>query len=196
VYLTGVRVSDSAVIGMPGDGWRVAMTTLMNERSSLGSSVPPGERTIDRAIGAFRRADANGTARRGDLDRLVQCYIQSEVARLTSERLARSGSAEPGPEGSLAKLAMARANQAIFELCLSLIGAEGMLIDDYVETRPDVASVHGSADVRKAFLRTRANSIEGGTSEVLRTVAAERVLGLPPEPRADKNVPWADVRRS
>src|SRR5699024_4552694 len=95
---------------------------------------------------------------------------------------------DPGPEGSIGKLAMGELNKAAFELAVDLLGPEGMLIDDYEITRPVGASVHGGADVRKAFLRTRANSIEGGSSEILRNILAEQVLGLPREPRPEESV--------
>jgi len=102
----------------------------------------------------------------------------------------------PGPDGSLGKLSMAELNKAIYELCMRLLGPEGMLIDTYdLHTQPDDVGVHGGGDARRAFLRTRANSIEGGTSEILRNVLGERVLGLPGEPRADKDLPWRDVPR-
>jgi alkylation response protein AidB-like acyl-CoA dehydrogenase len=91
---------------------------------------------------------------------------------------------------------MAELNKAIYELCVDMLGPEGLLIDGYAETAPDFAAVHGGADVRKAYLRALANSIEGGTSEVLRNILGERVLGLPGEPRADRDLPWKEIRRS
>ena len=91
---------------------------------------------------------------------------------------------------------MAELNQAIYELCVDLSGPDGLLIDDYADTAPTATSVHGGGDVRKAWLRSLANSIEGGTSEVLRNILGERVLGLPGEPRNDRDLPWKDVRRS
>jgi alkylation response protein AidB-like acyl-CoA dehydrogenase len=193
VYLTDVRIPASHMIGGAGDGWRVAMTTLMNERSSLGGSSAHAARPVDRAVAAYCAAVTTGRAAAGDRDRLMQCVVQSRVVDMLNNRLA---AATPGPEGSLAKLAMARTNQRAFDLAVGFSGAAGTLIDNYEETRPDVASVHGSADISKAFLRTRANSIEGGTSEVLLGVAAERLLGLPGEPRADKDRPWNEVPRS
>ena len=87
-------------------------------------------------------------------------------------------------------------NKAIYDLCVELEGADALLYRGYAETRPDFAAVHGgSGDVRYDYLRSLANSIEGGTSEVLRNVLGERVLGLPGEPRVDKSTPWADLPR-
>jgi alkylation response protein AidB-like acyl-CoA dehydrogenase len=109
--------------------------------------------------------------------------VEAEVNRLTSLR-ARDMQIHgtPGPEGSVAKLAFAELNQRTYTECVSLMGAGGMLHDNgYEMSRPDTAALT-TGSVRYLFLRSRANSIEGGTSEVLRNVLAERVLGLPREP--------------
>jgi len=96
----------------------------------------------------------------------------------------------------VAKLAFAELNKHIYELCVDLLGAEGMLhSSDYPRIRPDHVAL-GTPDLHKAFLRARANSIEGGTSEVMRNILGERVLGLPGEPRTDKDQAWKDVPRS
>ncbi|MBU6234125.1 MAG: acyl-CoA dehydrogenase, partial [Acidobacteria bacterium] len=101
----------------------------------------------------------------------------------------------PGPEGSTAKLAYAEENKATYELAVTLLGAEGMLFsDEYPRVRPAETGL-ATGDVRKRFLRVRANSIEGGTSEVMRNIIGERVLGLPGEPRSDKNIAWKDIPR-
>jgi alkylation response protein AidB-like acyl-CoA dehydrogenase len=124
-------------------------------------------------------------------------WASNEAARLTNLRasIAR-GVGTPGPEGSVAKLAFAELNQKIYELCMDLMGAEGMLYgSDYPLVRPKESAMT-SGDMRKAFIRMRANSIEGGTSEVMRNIIGERVLGLPGEPRSDKDVAWKDVPRS
>lgn len=185
VHLDGVRVPDAARLGPVDGGWRVAMTTLMNERTSLPEvAANPGSGPIGRAEVALRAGLEGGRLLSAHRDRFLELWVRAEVNRLTgmrSQQLAERGT--PGPEGSIGKIAMAETNQAIFELIVELLGPEGLLIDDYDEIRPEVASVHGGADLRKAFLRTRANSIEGGTSEILRNVVGERVLGLPREPR-------------
>ncbi|MGE3447522.1 MAG: acyl-CoA dehydrogenase family protein [Microbacteriaceae bacterium] len=181
VYMTGVRVPDSARLGPEGEGWRVALTTLMNERVALPDvSSTPGSGPIARAVETYRDAAQRGAAGPAQRDRLMELWVRSEVVRLTGLRAQEMAQrATPGPEGSIGKVAMAETNKAIFELIMDLLGPQAMLIDHYEPVRPALASVHGGADARKAFLRTRANSIEGGTSEILRNVIAERVLGLP-----------------
>jgi alkylation response protein AidB-like acyl-CoA dehydrogenase len=197
VYLTDVRVPASALLGTVGQGWKVAMTTLANERVALGARPAlRGSGPIGQAVEVYRRAVEEGRADAAVTERLMLLWTAAEAARLTNARAAAQIGREPGPEGSIAKLQMAELNKAIYELCVDLSGSDGLLIDSYEETAPDFAAVHGGADVRKAYLRSLANSIEGGTSEVLRNILGERVLGLPGEPRVDRDIPWKDVRRS
>jgi alkylation response protein AidB-like acyl-CoA dehydrogenase len=197
VYLTDVRIPAGNVLGEVGQGWRVAMTTLANERVSLGARpAARGTGPIGQAVEAYRRAAAEGRVDAATTERLMLLWTRAEAARLTNTRAAAEPGRQPGPAGSIAKLQMAELNKAIYELCVDLLGPAGLLIDGYAETAPDFAAVHGGADVRKAYLRALANSIEGGTSEVLRNILGERVLGLPGEPRADRDIPWKEVRRS
>jgi alkylation response protein AidB-like acyl-CoA dehydrogenase len=101
----------------------------------------------------------------------------------------------PGPEGSTAKLHWADLNKRILAFAVDLLGAEGLLYPDgYEMRRPDEAGLVARSP-QKAFLRSRANSIEGGTSEIMKNILGERVLGLPGEPRIDKDVPWKEVPR-
>ena len=96
----------------------------------------------------------------------------------------------------MAKLAFAEENKRVYDLCMDLLGADAMLFPaGYPMVRPDLVGM-GSTDVHKMFLRVRANSIEGGTSEVMRNILGERVLGLPGDVRTDKELPWKDVPRS
>ena len=194
VYLSDVRLSDDLRLGGEGEGWRVAMTTLMNERVSIGGGrAKRGSGAIGVAVDVWRSTVRDDPARR---DRLMKLWVAAEVNRLTNIRagqMRRTGT--PGPEGSVAKLTFAELNQAISELCVDLMGAEGQLYPDYDNPRRDAVGFW-TGDPRYFFLRARANSIEGGTSEVLRNVLGERVLGLPGEPRTDKDLPWRDVPRS
>ena len=199
-FFNDVRVPDSMRLGAVGEGWGVSITTLMNERVSIGGTVPPrNSGLIGEALSIWRRkwsgrSDGHAMAMRG---RLMERWVSNEVGRLANWRasdLRRAGT--PGPEGSTAKLAFAEENQRTSELCVDLLGAEGLLYgSEYPLKRPTESALNAS-DPRKAFLRMRANSIEGGTSEVMRNIIGERVLGLAGEPRVDKGVAWKDVPRS
>lgn len=192
VYFTDARVPHTNLIGSTGDGWRIALTTLMNERVSIGGNVLP------RAVGPIGDAVAVWHEYGGDdaeRDRLLRLWVEAEAARLTNVRARDNRTAgTPGPEGSTAKLAYAEINKRIYEFAVELMGASGMLYGSYEMVRPDrVAAI---TDPRKAFLRSRGNSIEGGTSEIMKSILGERVLGLPGEPRVDKDLPWSQVPRS
>jgi alkylation response protein AidB-like acyl-CoA dehydrogenase len=199
-FFNEVRVPDTRRLGGAGEGWGVSITTLMNERVSIGGTVPPrNSGLIGEAVKIWQarwsgRRDAEALAVRSDL---MRAWVRNEVGRLTNWRasdLRRAGT--PGPEGSVAKLAFAEENQRTSELCVNLMGSEGMLYGStYPHIRPSESAFSGG-DMRKAFLRMRANSIEGGTSEVMRNIIGERVLGLAGEPRNDKDVAWKDVPKS
>ena len=195
VFFTDVRVPDNLRLDAVGAGWRVATTTLMNERVAIGGGVP------SRASGPIHEAEVvyRATPRSAvERDRFMGVWVAAEVQRLTNMRareLRRAGT--PGPEGSVAKLAGAELNKHVYELCVDLMGMQGTLYSsNYTMRRPDRAGFDGTEDVRHSFLRARANSIEGGTSEIMRNILGERVLGLAGEPRMDKDLPWAQVPRS
>ncbi|HZT66076.1 MAG TPA: acyl-CoA dehydrogenase family protein [Acidimicrobiales bacterium] len=194
VYMTDVRIPDSERLGDVGAGWHVALTTLMNERVSIGGTVTPrGGGLIGEAVKLWKSKGHSDPALR---DRLMRLWIEAEVTRLTNIRAGQARKAgTPGPEGSTSKLAFAELNKRITELCIDLLGPEGMLYSSYEMIRPEEAGL-GGRDMWKTFLRTRANSIEGGTSEVMRNILGERVLGLPGDVRVDKDRPWAEVPRS
>jgi alkylation response protein AidB-like acyl-CoA dehydrogenase len=195
VFLTDVRVPDSDRIGAVGAGWAVAMTTLMSERVSIGSAraFPRDAGMIGPALRTWREHPELRT--HGLHDQLLRLWVEAEVARLAAERLRQQLAAgQPGPEGSGAKLVFARLNQEISGFEVELSGADGLRYDDWTMRRPESANFFGRGPGFR-YLRARGNSIEGGTSEVLRGIIAERVLGLPPEPRTDKDVPWKDVPR-
>jgi alkylation response protein AidB-like acyl-CoA dehydrogenase len=195
VFLTDVRIPDSDRIGEVGQGWAVAMTTLMSERVSIGSAraVPRESGMIGAVVGTWRNHPELRT--HGMHDRLLRLWVEAEVARLAAERLRQQLAAgQPGPEGSAAKLVFARLNQEISGFEIELSGTDGLRYDDWAMRRPERANFFGRGPGFR-YLRARGNSIEGGTSEILRNIVAERVLGLPPEPRADKDVPWKDVPR-
>jgi alkylation response protein AidB-like acyl-CoA dehydrogenase len=201
VYLTDARTPDSLRVGAVGDGWRVALTTLMNERVAFGhlAKAPRGSGPIGHAVELLRaRASTDPVAR----DRLARLWIENELVRLTTLRAQQMRDrGTPGPEGSVIKLAYTWATHRAWDLCVDLLGADGMLISDYEMLRPSLmggSSLGGgeTSDVVKAWLTSLGGTIGGGTSAVTRNILGERVLGLPGEPRLDKDLPWSQVPRS
>ncbi len=194
VFLTDVRVPDANRLGGVGAGWRVANATLMNERVSIGNatSVPREASAIGFAASTWRQ---HPELRTHELhQRLLSLWAQAEVARLAGERLRQQIAAgQPGPEGSAAKLTFARLNQEISGFEIDLLGAGGLAYDDWSMRRAGSSDWSRGAAYR--YLRAKGNSIEGGTSEIMRNIIAERVLRLPAEPRSDTNVPWKDLPR-
>jgi alkylation response protein AidB-like acyl-CoA dehydrogenase len=199
VYLTEVRVPDSDRIGDVGEGWRVAMTTLMNERTTIGGGGGAPERgsgAIAEAVRIWRALDA-AARHPSDRDGLMTLWCSAEALRLTNMRAGQNRKAgNPGPEGSIAKLMFAELNQDIYAFCVDLLGAAGTVGYTYEMHRADALGLTGPpGSARKMFLRSRANSIEGGTSEIQRNIMGERVLGLPGDVRVDKDLPWSKVPR-
>ncbi|MCL3994950.1 acyl-CoA dehydrogenase family protein [Streptomyces lavenduligriseus] len=194
VFLTGVRIPDNRRLGAVGDGWRVAQTTLNNERVAIGGMAQPREGGMIGAVAKTWRERPE--LRTHELhQRLLTLWVEAEVARFTGERLRQQLAAgQPGPEGAGMKLAFARLNQEISGLEVELRGEEGLLYDDWTMRRPEHVDFTGR-DAGYRYLRSKGNSIEGGTSEVLLNIVAERVLGLPAEPRTDKDVAWKDLAR-
>jgi alkylation response protein AidB-like acyl-CoA dehydrogenase len=199
VYMTEVRVPDTDRIGDVGDGWRVSMTTLMNERTTIGGgggAPPRGSGAISEAVRLYNEIDPS-QRRPSDRDRLMKLWAEAEALRLTNMRAGANRKAgNPGPEGSIAKLMFAEVNKRIYELCVDLLGAAGTVDFTYAMARTEGLGLTGPAgSSRKMFLRSRANSIEGGTSEIQRNIMGERVLGLPGDVRVDKELPWSKVPR-
>jgi alkylation response protein AidB-like acyl-CoA dehydrogenase len=189
VYFTDVRIPDAERLGDVGEGWGVSLTTLMNERVSLGGGTPPkGSGAIAEAVAVWK--ERGGTA--AERDELARLWIEAEVLRLTNLRASQARRVgTPGPEGSIGKLMSAELNQRIYAFAVDLMGADAMLYGSYEMTRGG-----GYRSTQSRFLRSRANTIEGGTSEVMRNILGERVLGLPGDVRVDKELPWSEVPRS
>ena len=201
VYMTDALVPDSARIGAVGEGWRVSLTTLMNERTAIGGAV--GGATTARAgpvaglVEAYRNMDP-AVRTKAHRDEVMQLWVRGEALRLTNARAAHNArSGNPGPESSVSKLMLAEFNKDLTAKVVDLEGPAGMVDYDYEFRRPTEISLDGKfGDTHHGFLRARANSIEGGTSEIMRNILGEQVLGLPGEPRVDKAIPWRDVPRN
>jgi alkylation response protein AidB-like acyl-CoA dehydrogenase len=196
VLLSDVRVPNANMLGAPGEGWKVTTTTLMNERVTLGGGAGGKGggpvRTLIRVWNQCRDdlADAERVVLR---DKVADLWIQAEVLRLNNQRSkALASTGKPGPGFSIGKLMSGELNQHIFETCVELLGPGGMLHEEgYPMERNDKPPSNGS--VTAQFLRSRANTIEGGTSEIQRNILGEKMLGLPSEPRLDKYVPWREL---
>ena len=195
VFFTDTRVPDSEMLGQPGDGWRVSLTTLMNERVSIGGSIPAKGSGAIRDLVKTWKTLPDDRKDPAVLDRVMKLWSRAEILRLTNIRANQSRKmGDPGPEGSIGKGASAELNKDVYDAVVDLLGADGMLYGSYAMTRPDHAM--GWETMQKAFLRMRANSIEGGTTEVMKNILGERVLGLPGDVRVDRDRPWSEVPRN
>jgi alkylation response protein AidB-like acyl-CoA dehydrogenase len=202
VFFSDARVRHDWMLGREGDGWKVAITTLMNERISLsgagsigGDAVggSPVSRLLDR-----HRGTSDPLARQ----QLAQAYIESRLIRLNNERAAakRKSGGEAGPEGSITKLQQAEFNQRLQKLAIDLEGQGGVAWEGSNLSKAErvgrTPQVDDDATVAFGFLRAQANTIEGGTSDIMRNILGERVLGLPKEPDPSRELPWVEVPRS
>lgn len=197
VFFDDVRIPDDQRIDDVGAGWRVVMTTLMNERVAIGGrTFPRSDGAVGVAMDVWNESGSGDVATRRELARL---WGEVEAFRLTTLRAAENMQAGvPGPEGSTAKLAWADLNKEVTSFTVSMLGLDGATIPEGYSLEPttyDTREVERVMSPQRAFLRARANSIEGGTSEIMRNILGERVLGLPGEPRVDKDLPWKDVPR-
>ncbi|TNC19348.1 acyl-CoA dehydrogenase family protein [Amycolatopsis alkalitolerans] len=194
VFLSDVRLPDSLRLGAVGEGWKVAQTTLMNERVAIGGNAMPREGgLIGMVANTWREHPELRTPQLHE--RLLRLWADAETARLAGTRLRQQlALGAPGPEGSAMKLAFANLQQALTGLEVELAGEDGLRYDDWTMRRPERVDMLGRGPGYR-YLRAKGNSIEGGTSEVLRNIIAERVLGLPSEPRVDKDVAWKDLPR-
>jgi len=194
VFLTDVRVPDLYRISPQGQGWGATLTTLSAERFALSglrkkrkaSDEILGGKTIEQVIEAARERGLTSDPQLRQ--RLVREWSKGKVLALTSLRSRANAAAgkAPGPEGSITKIAKASSNQSLQVLAMEVLGS------DAIAWAPSNSQ---SPDFVEQFLRTRANSIEGGTSEIQRNIVGERVLGLPREPDPWLGQPWSVVPR-
>jgi alkylation response protein AidB-like acyl-CoA dehydrogenase len=188
VFLNDVRVPDENRLGGVGDGWRVALTTLMNERVAIGAGTGSGRvrdlfRLAREAQLGGRPAIENHAVRQ----KLADFYIRAKGLQYTGYRTlsAISRGATPGPEGSIGKAVGAPLGHEMASFAMELQGAMGAVSD------PGLAPQEGLW--QEAYLGAPGLRIAGGTDEILRNIIAERVLGLPPEIRVDKDRPFREI---
>jgi len=165
LFIEEARIPDENVLGGPGNGWKVALTTLMNERAGLGFFLQVRLRQLLDQL--FAIASERGLLEDPVVaDRLGELHLKCEVLRLTAYRglTAIEKYGQPGPEGSLVKWMWSETNQQLTQLAADLVGPSALLAGD---------------SWAYELMRSRGNTIEGGTTEILKNIIAERVLGLP-----------------
>ncbi|MGR3321019.1 MAG: acyl-CoA dehydrogenase family protein [Pseudooceanicola sp.] len=190
VFFTDLRVSDDQRLGAVGEGWKVALTTLMNERLAVGDEPRPD---VEDLVSFAQNFDIHG--RPAIADQAVREKIADLWARSQGVKNARfrsitalSRGQTPGPEASIGRLVNAMKQQEIARLAIELMGPAGVVSD------PDLAPAIGT--FQQSLLASPGQRIAGGTSEILRNIIAERVLGLPGDVRVDKDVPFQDVGKT
>ncbi|MDJ0848670.1 MAG: acyl-CoA dehydrogenase family protein [Myxococcota bacterium] len=180
VFFTDVRIPDAYRLDEVGNGWRVSITTLMNERASIGAAG--GESMIDEVLEMARQAQADGRRPLDDpsvRQRLADFYVRSKGVENAGLRILTtlSQGGMPGPEASLGKLVAGVLMQQLADCAMELQGQSGVLCSPWTDRYLSIPGIR----------------IAGGTDEVLRNIISERVLGLPPEARADKGRPFKDI---
>ena len=170
IFFTDVQVPKENVLGEVGEGWQVAMTTLLHERGTLGFALSA---TLDVAVRKLiALAKDRGVTDPILLDRLAREWVELQALKYTNYRslttLQKTGI--PGPEGSASKLVWSEANQRLTKLALEILGSGAQLTD---------GGGYAEGYWQYQQLRSRGNTIEAGTSEILRNIVAERVLGMP-----------------
>jgi alkylation response protein AidB-like acyl-CoA dehydrogenase len=188
VFFTDTRVPDHQRLGAVGEGWKVALTTLMNERLAVGDAPGPD---FDDIFALARTLPIDGTPAIRDSavrERLADWYVKTQGLAYTKCRTmtALSRGQVPGPEASITKLVSATKLQEIAAYAIDLIGSSGAVMD------PQFAPME--ALFQEALLYAPALRIAGGSDEILRNIIAERVLGLPGDVRVDKDAPFSAVR--
>jgi len=187
VFLTDVRIPDSQRLGAVGDGWKVAMTMLANERFTVGQAEGPDFDDIFRLAKLVMLDDAPAVNDAAVREKLVNWFCQAQGLKYTRLRMqtALSRGKTPGPEASIAKLVSATKLQEIAAFGVDLLGQAGAVMDS--ETAPF------DAWFQNALLYAPGKRIAGGTDEILRNIIAERVLKMPADMRVDKDMPFNKI---
>ena len=188
VYFTDVRVSDSQRLGEVGQGWQVSLTTLMNERAAIGGSF--GQMDVSLAMSVAAEVEIDGRPALEDAAvraRIADWYVQEAGLKYTGYRslTALSRGALPGPENSIGKLVGAPKMQAMSSYLMDLLDASGAIADEALAAKAGI--------IQRAYMGAPGLRIAGGTDEIMANIIAERVLGLPQEPRLDKGIPFSEV---
>ena len=188
VYFTDVRVSDSQRLGEIGQGWQVSLTTLMNERAAIGGSF--GQMDVSLAMSVAAEVEIDGRPALEDAAvraRIADWYVQEAGLKYTGYRslTALSRGALPGPENSIGKLVGAPKMQAMSSYLMDLLDASGAIADEALAAKAGI--------IQRAYMGAPGLRIAGGTDEIMANIIAERVLGLPQEPRLDKGIPFNEV---
>ena len=188
VYFTDVRIPDSQRLGEVGQGWQVALTTLMNERAAIGGGG--GGVNVDLAYKIASEVMIDGKTATQDSAvraKLANWYVQESGLKFTGYRsmTALSKGTTPGPENSIGKLVGAPKNQEMASFCMDLMEMNGAIWDEELSKEAGL--------VQMSYMCSPGLSIAGGTDEIMANIIAERVLGLPQEPRMDKGMPFTDV---
>ncbi|MEJ5975858.1 acyl-CoA dehydrogenase family protein [Novosphingobium sp. PS1R-30] len=187
VFLTDVRLPDSQRVGELGGGWKVIISTLMNERAALGSGTGLNWRDVMKLAGQVASWDGTALEDPAFREWLADVYVDAEAIRLLSFRTLTSLSkgTAPGPEGSAGKLLWSNLAQTLTDKALDILDHAGLMDD------PDEALLNGAFQHR--FLWAPGLRLGGGTDEIMKNIIAERVLGLPGDVRVDKNVPFREI---
>jgi alkylation response protein AidB-like acyl-CoA dehydrogenase len=187
VFFTDLRVPDSQRLGAVGDGWNVSLTTLMNERMTIGSRLATGFPELFEFCSNLMTEDGLAIDDRATRSRLANWAVKNSGLKYTNYRAvsALSRGERPGPENSIGKLVAGSMLQDIAMYAMDLQGASGMLTD------PETAEAAGQ--FQAMMMSSPSTRIAGGTDEILRNIIAERVLGLPGDIRVDKDVPFNKI---
>ncbi|MDA9282384.1 acyl-CoA dehydrogenase family protein [Pseudomonadales bacterium] len=190
VFFDNVRIPDAQRLGEVGDGWKVALTTLMNERLAIGGSIATGFPEIQALVSELVLANGPASGDQAVRSKLADWYAKSAGLKNTGARAisALSKGEIPGPENSIGKLVAGGMMQDIAKFAVDLQGLGGLVTD------PAIA--RSQAQIQAMLMRSPAVRIEGGTDQILRNIIAERVLGLPEDMRADKGLAFSQIPTS
>ncbi len=187
VYFTDVRIPDAQRLGKVGDGWKVSITTLMNERLAVGNSSGPDVPALMKLASHIETDNGVALDDSAVREKIATWYCQSAGLRNTNYRVisALSRGATPGPENSITKVVSANKQQELAGFAMELMEMSGVIAE--------ASELPGGTTFLQSYLGAPGFRIAGGTDEILRNIIAERVLGMPPDIRVDKKIPFNEV---